>query len=110
LCAVAVATVALRRATSSTSSTRTSVASVASVAGRLGVLVAAAVGTVIWIIEDFGGILTGQGTDPNTGLLLIVIAAAFWPLAAPANADRPDAASRSQLAAVTTVAPADQFL
>ena len=110
LCAVAVATVALRRATSSTSSTRTSVASVASVAGRLGVLVAAAVGTVIWMIEDFGGILTGQGTDPNTGLLLIVIAAAFWPLAAPANADRPDAASRSQLAAVTTVAPADQFL
>ena len=29
----------------------------------------------------FGGILTGQGTDPNTGPLLILLAAAFWPLA-----------------------------
>jgi len=35
---------------------------------------------VIWVAgENFGGIFTGQGTDPNTGPLLIVIAAAFWP-------------------------------
>ena len=64
LCAVAAATVALERFT------------------RLGVLVAVVLGAVIWLAEDLGGILTGQGTDPNTGLLLIVIAAAFWPLAA----------------------------
>jgi hypothetical protein len=38
--------------------------------------------------EDLGGILTGQGTDPNTGLLLIVIAAAFWPPAASAGLGR----------------------
>jgi hypothetical protein len=30
--------------------------------------------------QDFGGLLTGQGTDPGTGPLLLLIAAAFWPL------------------------------
>jgi len=67
LCAVAAATVALGRF------------------GRLGVLIAVVVGAVIWLAQDFGGILTGQGTDPSTRLLLIVVAAAFWPLARPAN-------------------------
>jgi hypothetical protein len=34
----------------------------------------------IWVAgEDFGGILTGQASDPNTGPLLILLAAAFWP-------------------------------
>ncbi len=47
---------------------------------RLGVVIAAAAGAVIWVAEDFGGIFTGQGTDPNSGLLLIVVAAAFWPV------------------------------
>src|ERR1700757_5117820 len=42
---------------------------------------AASVGAVIWLAEDFGAIFTGQGTDPNSGLLLIVAAAAFWPFA-----------------------------
>jgi hypothetical protein len=33
-----------------------------------------------WVAgEDFGGILTGQATDPNSGLLLILLSAAFWP-------------------------------
>lgn len=32
-----------------------------------------------WIAEGFGGIFTGQGTDPNTGLVLIVLAASYWP-------------------------------
>jgi hypothetical protein len=82
LCAVAAATVALGRA------------------ARFGVLVAAALGAVIWLAEDFGAILTGQGTDPNTGLLLIVIAAAFWPLAA-GYPDGPEATRRYQLAPVT---------
>ena len=63
LCALAGATVALGRFT------------------RLGVLIAAIVGAVIWLAEDFGAIFTGQGTDPNSGLLLIVAAAAFWPFA-----------------------------
>jgi hypothetical protein len=89
LCAVAAATVALGRCT------------------RLGVLIAVVLGAAIWLAEDFGGILTGQGTDPNSGLLLIVIAVAFWPLAAPRDPGR-HAASR--LRAVTTVGPARRFL
>jgi hypothetical protein len=42
---------------------------------------AAVVAAVIWVTgEQFGGILTGQATDLNTGPLLILVAAAFWPL------------------------------
>jgi len=48
---------------------------------RIGVIAAALAGAPIWVIQDFGEIFTGQGTDPNSGLLLIIIAAAFWPLA-----------------------------
>ena len=34
----------------------------------------------LWVTgEDFGGILSGSATDPNTGPLLVLIAAAFWP-------------------------------
>jgi hypothetical protein len=40
------------------------------------------VALVIWVVgENFGGIFTGRGTDPNTGPLLILLAAAFWPAA-----------------------------
>jgi hypothetical protein len=43
-------------------------------------LVAATVlGLLFWIAEGLGGIFTGQGTDPNTGPLLILLAACFWP-------------------------------
>jgi hypothetical protein len=35
----------------------------------------------IWVAQDFGELLTGQATDPNSGPLLIVLAAAFWPVA-----------------------------
>ena len=39
-------------------------------------------GLAIWVFgENFGALLTGQGTDPNSGLLLVALAAAFWPLA-----------------------------
>jgi hypothetical protein len=34
----------------------------------------------LWVAgEDFGGILTGHATDPNSGLLLVLLAAVFWP-------------------------------
>jgi len=47
---------------------------------RPALVVAAIAAAVIWVTaEQFGGILTGQATDPNTGPLLILIAAAFWP-------------------------------
>jgi hypothetical protein len=36
-------------------------------------------GLFFWFAEGAGGILTGQGTDPNTGPLLILLAACYWP-------------------------------
>jgi hypothetical protein len=34
----------------------------------------------LWVFaENFGGILTGLGTDPNTGPLLILLALCYWP-------------------------------
>lgn len=48
---------------------------------RAAVLLAMAAALVIWIAgEDFGGILAGSATDPNTGPLLILLAAAYWPV------------------------------
>jgi hypothetical protein len=73
LCAVGATAIALGRCT------------------RLGVVTAAFVGAVIWLAEDFGGIFTGQATDPNSGLLLIVVAAAFWPSANPGPSGPRDA-------------------
>jgi hypothetical protein len=50
---------------------------------RPALILGIAAALVIWVAgENFGGILTGQGTDPNTGPLLILLAAAFWPRAA----------------------------
>lgn len=49
------------------------------IAGGLAALAMFAIG------QDFGGIATGQGTDPGTGPLLILLAVACWPAAAPAR-------------------------
>lgn len=45
------------------------------------VLIAAIVlSLLIWVVpENFGGIATGTGTDPNTGPLLVLLALAYWP-------------------------------
>lgn len=48
---------------------------------------------ITWLGQDFGGILTGQGTDPNSGPLLFLLALAYWPIrpqsaAAPLIAER----------------------
>ncbi len=71
---------------------------------RLAVVTAAVVGMVLWFVQDFGEIFTGRGTDPNSGLLLIVIAAAFWPLAAhgPARPHEPVTERQSSGAVVET--------
>ena len=54
---------------------------------RPALVLAAVVGLAIWVAgEDFGGIFTGQGTDPNSGPLLVLLAAAYWPLRASAGA------------------------
>jgi hypothetical protein len=45
-------------------------------------LVAAiAVFAVIWVaVQNFGGILAGGATDPNSGLPVIILALVYWPL------------------------------
>jgi hypothetical protein len=52
-----------------------------SVTARAALLLSVLMGVAIWVLgENFGALLTGQGTDPNSGLLLVLLAAAFWPL------------------------------
>jgi hypothetical protein len=47
---------------------------------RPALLLSAVLALAIWVIgENFGGVSTGQATDPNTGPLVILIAAAYWP-------------------------------
>ena len=37
----------------------------------------------IWVaVQNFGGILAGGATDPNSGLLVILLALTYWPLPA----------------------------
>ena len=51
-------------------------------AARAGLILAVALGALLWVSEDFGGIFTGSATDPNTGLPLMVLAACYWPVSA----------------------------
>lgn len=46
---------------------------------RPALIVATALGLLFWAAEGFGGILTGQGTDLNTGPILVLLAACYWP-------------------------------
>ena len=47
---------------------------------RAALLLSAIAGVAIWVLgENFGALLTGHGTDPNSGLLLAALAVAFWP-------------------------------
>jgi hypothetical protein len=64
-------------------------------AARGTLVLAIVLAAVIWVIgQAFGGILAGGATDPNSGLLLILLALAYWPLAAvPAPPPRPAAPS-----------------
>ena len=49
-------------------------------AARVTLVLAIVVAAVIWVVgEAFGTILTGGGTDPNSGLLLILLALTYWP-------------------------------
>jgi hypothetical protein len=61
---------------------------------RIGVIAAVFAGAAIWVAQDFGELLTGQATDPNSGPLLIVIAIAFWPVAGLARRQQADASMR----------------
>jgi hypothetical protein len=61
-------------------------------ATRPALILAVASAAAIWVVaENLGEILTGTGTDPNTGPLLILLAAAYWPgtqRAAPPRAEQ----------------------
>jgi hypothetical protein len=50
---------------------------------RPGVIAAVCLGAAIWLVQDFGGIFTGQATDPGSGVLLVLLAATFWPIRPP---------------------------
>ncbi len=50
-------------------------------AARAMLVLAIVVAALIWVFgEAFGTILTGGGTDPNSGPLLILLALAYWPV------------------------------
>ncbi|HTT92445.1 MAG TPA: hypothetical protein VMF65_23030 [Acidimicrobiales bacterium] len=44
------------------------------------VLVIAAFGFIWVAVQNFGGIVAGGATDPNSGLLVILLALVYWPL------------------------------
>jgi hypothetical protein len=49
---------------------------------RASVVTAVLLAGLVWVCaEALGGLFGGQGTDPNSGPLLIVLALAYWPLA-----------------------------
>ena len=58
------------------------------VSSRRAVMGAGAVLAVaVWTLgQGFGGLLTGMATDPNSGPLLLLALAAYWPVRAAANA------------------------
>jgi hypothetical protein len=52
-------------------------------AARATLLLAVVLAAATWVVgQALGGILTGMGTDPGTGPLLVLLAAAYWPAAA----------------------------
>jgi hypothetical protein len=46
---------------------------------RPALALAAALAILFWVAQGLGGVFTGQGTDPNTGPLLILLAACYLP-------------------------------
>jgi hypothetical protein len=62
-------------------------------------VLAIVVALVIWVVgEALGGILTGGGTDPNSGPLLVLLALTYWPITS-ATAMAPSASAEREGAA-----------
>jgi hypothetical protein len=59
---------------------------------RVVLVLALLTAAAIWIAEGLGGILTGGGTDPNSGPLLALLALSFWPLRVRGTAGSADSA------------------
>jgi hypothetical protein len=67
---------------------------------RVAVIMAAIAATASWVIgEDFGALFTGSATDPNTGPLLVLLAAAYWPAHAASRSRSRNATDRLTLLA-----------
>ena len=68
-------------------------------AARTGIVLAIVTAAFIWAAEGLGGILTRGGTDPNSGVLLALLALTFWPLgrAALSSTGQPDAVAAARL-------------
>jgi hypothetical protein len=47
---------------------------------RSAVVIATVLAVFIWVVENFGTIFTSEGTDPNSGPLLILLAVCYWPV------------------------------
>ena len=67
-------------------------------AARGALILAVLVAAVIWVFgQAFGAILAGGATDPNSGLLLILLALAYWPArTAAARASAPSRAGEGE--------------
>jgi hypothetical protein len=68
-------------------------------AARKTLVLALVLAAAIWLAEGLGGMLTGSGTDPNSGPLLALLAIAYWPVAKAASrpaATQPPAATGEQ--------------
>jgi hypothetical protein len=50
---------------------------------RPALLVALIFSLAVWLVQDFGAILTSQGTDVNSGPLIALLAWAYWPVGRP---------------------------
>jgi hypothetical protein len=55
-------------------------------AARAVLVLAIVTAAVIWLAEGLGGMVTGGGTDPNSGPLLALLALCYWPLPAGSSA------------------------
>ena len=57
-------------------------------AARAVLVLAIVTAAVIWLAQGLGGMLTGGGTDPNSGPLLALLALAYWPMPSPPSQGR----------------------
>jgi hypothetical protein len=75
-------------------------------AARVILLLAVVVAALIWVFgEALGGMLTGGGTDPNSGPLLALLAFTYWPRRTGHAASRlADAESDTQIAGTEAMA------
>jgi hypothetical protein len=46
---------------------------------RAMLILAVTVAALIWVAQGLGGLFSGSGTDPQSGPLLVLLAAAYWP-------------------------------